>query len=77
MDKKYNLPIILDYLKYQLAFEMLANDYAERFIEKEELFMEIGQHQSYWTKEIMETFLSRANEKLIEIVEEVFKGEKK
>ena len=77
MDKKDKLSIIIDYLRYQLAFEMLANDYAERFIEREELFMEIGQHESYWKKEIMETFLSKANDKLIEIVDQVFKGEKK
>ena len=76
MDKKDKLSIVIDYLRYQLAFEMLANDYAQRFIEREDLFMEIGQYESYWKKEIMENFLSKANDKLIEIVEEVFKGEK-
>lgn len=77
MNKNDKLAIVLDYMKYQLAFEMLANDYAERFIEKEYLVMEIGTRQSYWTKEVMETFLSKATDKMVEIVDSVYKGENK
>ena len=77
MYKNDKLAIVLDYMKYQLAFEMLANDYAQKFIEKEDLCIEIGTRQSYQTKEVMETFLSKATDKMAEIVNSVYKGENK
>lgn len=73
MNKEDKLSIVIDYLKYQLAFEMLANDYAQRFIEKEDLFMEVGHKESYWAKEVRESFLSKATDKMIEIVDKIYK----
>lgn len=69
------LALIINSLKYEFAFEMLARSYAEKFMIQEDLFEEVNTNNlEYWSSEIRERFLNDAKDKMIEITNEVYKG---
>ena len=68
------LALIINSLKYQLAFEMLARSYAQKFMIHEDLFQEVNTNSlEYWSSEVRERFLNDAKDKMIEIINEVYK----
>lgn len=77
MNREDKLNIVLSHLKYQLAFNLLAEDYAMKFLNKEDLCMEISQNERYWTKEVEEHFLSKATDIMINTVNEIYKDKNK